>query len=535
MDRRLDQNADEPTKVRWGADVVEGEYAGHAGRLYDPSPDSIVAMLEHTDRWAGRDYVVQGERRIRHADFVGAIPAAADLLVKQGVRPGDRVMLLCYNSPEFMLVTWAAWWLGAVPVYANRWWSSHELEHGLRLTDPALVLTDHPDLLAEGDGVDVAGLIAAYDRRGGAEAHPTGDLDAPALILFTSGSSGAPKAVELSHRSVIVNQHNLLARSRRLPQQLDDSAPQPVTLVATPLFHIGGVSNILTNLVIGGRLVLTRGKFDPGEILRLIQDERVQSWGGVPTMAARVLEHPDFDSVDLSSLRSFPLGGAPLPATLLERMMRKLPQLKKRGLANTWGMTESGGFVTVAGNADLERFPGTVGRPYPCVELRISDPDEKGSGEILVRSPTVMRGYLGLDDGTVTGDGWLHTGDLGHLNDEGYLFLDGRSKDIVIRGGENIASAHVEHALLAHPGVVEAAVFGVPHEDLGEELVAAITHRPGAPVPPEELREHCRATLAYFEVPTLWVIDDQPLPTLAGEKINKKAVREEFLAGRRGA
>ncbi len=531
MDRRLDQLTD----LHWGSDVVEGEYAGHDGRLYHPSPDSIVSMLAHTHRWARRDYVVQGERRIGHEDFVGAIPAAAALLAEQGVKPGDRVMLLSYNSPEFMLATWAVWWLGAVPVYANRWWSSHELGHGLRLTEPEVVLTDHPDLLAMGEGVDIAGLAAAYDRQEGAEAHRTEDLDAPALILFTSGSSGSPKAVELSQRSVIVNQHNLLARSRRLPQQLDESAPQPVTLVATPLFHIGGVSNILTNLVTGGRLVLTRGRFDPGEILKLIQDEGVQTWGGVPTMAARVLEHPDFDSFDMSSLRSFPLGGAPLPGTLLERMMRKLPQLKKRGLANTWGMTESGGFVTVAGNADLERFPGTVGRPYPVVELQISDPDEKGSGEILVRSPTVMLGYLGLDDGTVTADGWLHTGDLGHLNDEGYLFLDGRSKDIVIRGGENIACAHVEHALLAHPSVVEAAVFGVPHEDLGEELVAAVTHRSGAPVSSDELREHCRATLAYFEVPTLWVIDDHALPTLAGEKIDKKTVRAGFLAGRGGA
>lgn len=536
MDRRVAERTADRVEGQWGSAVVDGEYAGHPGRLYAPSPGSIVAMLADTHRWAGRDYVVQGDRRIRHEQFIKAIPAAAHLLAEHGVQAGSRVMLLSYNSPEFMLATWATWWLGAVPVYANRWWSSHERKLGLDLAKPSVVLTDHPDLLDEGTGVDVSGLATAYELAvPGPDPCPASDLDAPALILFTSGSSGAPKAVELSHRSVIVNQHNLLARSRRLPHRLDDAAPQPVTLVCTPLFHIGGVSNILTNLIIGGRLVLTKGKFDPAEILGLIETEGVQSWGGVPTMATRVLEHPDFDSFDLSSLRSFPLGGAPLPATLLERMTRKLPQLKERGLANTWGMTESGGFVTVAGNADLEKYPGTVGRPYPCVELRIKDPDPLGSGEVLVRSPTVMRGYLGLDDGTVTADGWLHTGDLGHLNDEGYLFLDGRSKDIVIRGGENISSTHVEQALLAHPGVVEAAVFGVPSEDLGEELVAAIRHRCDVPVQAEELLEHCRAMLAYFEVPSLWEIGDRPLPTLAGEKINKKAVREAFLAGREGA
>src|SRR5690606_26784176 len=163
----------------------------------------------------------------------------------------------------------------------------------------------------------------------------------------------------------------------------------------------------------------------------------------VPTMAARVLAHPDFARRDLSSLRSFPLGGAQVSPALLERMRTKLPQLRQRGLANTWGMTESGGFVTVAGNRDLELFPGTVGRPRPVAEQRSDAPDATGCGEIRLRSPTVMLGYLGGQDGTVDSDGWLRTGDLGRLNDDGYLFLEGRAKDIVIRGGENIACAHV--------------------------------------------------------------------------------------------
>lgn len=515
----------------WGTEVVEAVYAGHPGLAYAPSPPSIASMIDDADRWAGRDYIVQGDVRIGHEQFRRSIPLAASALAAKGVVAGDRVVLLSYNSPEFMLATWAAWWLGAVPVYANRWWSTHELDQALDLIQPALILSDDPAVLTDPRAMPMGALAAAFDTTGTQEAAPAQvpELDEPALILFTSGSSGAPKAVVLSHRSVIANQHNLLARSRRLPHQLDPTSPQSVTLVCTPLFHIGGVSNILTNLILGGRLVLTKGRFDPTEILGLIQGEEVQSWGGVPTMATRVLEHPDFDDFNLSSLRSFPLGGAPLPTTLLERMMRKLPQLRERGLANTWGMTESGGFLTVAGNADLARFPGTVGRPYPCAELRISEPDEAGSGEVFVRSPTVMLGYLGIDDETVDGEGWLHTGDLGHLNEAGYLFLDGRSKDIVIRGGENIACAHVEQALLNHPDVVEVAVFGVPHEDLGEELAASVTHRPGTPVTAEDLRAHALATLAYFEVPSIWQIGDSALPTLAGEKFDKKQIRQTFL------
>ncbi|MDJ0006405.1 class I adenylate-forming enzyme family protein [Gordonia alkanivorans] len=516
----------------WGEEVVEAAYAGHPGRIYAKAPGSLVDLLRTAGPWNERDFLVQRDMRIGHTAFHAAIPAAAAYLAALGVSRGDRVMLHSYNRPEFALATCAVWWLGAVPVYANRWWSADESRHAIEVSAPVLVLTDTPELFGDVGIVvrSIADLTACWTNPVPHEPTDGVDLDDPALILFTSGSSGAPKAVALSSRSVITNQQNLLVRSRRLPHNLAPDTPQQVALVCTPLFHIGGVSNILTNLLIGGRMVMTAGKFDAGEILRLIEAERVQTWGGVPTMAIRLLEHPDFDAHDLSSLRSFPLGGAPLPPALLDRMTTKLPQLKRRGLANTWGMTETGGFMTVAGNADLAERPGTVGRPYPVVEVRIDAPDDRGIGEVLVRAPTVMLGYVGLDDGTVDTEGWLHTGDLGHLDPDGYLYLDGRSKDIVIRGGENIACAHIEKAILGHPSIVEAAVFGVPHDDLGEELAAVVTHRAAEPVSVDDLVAHCRTTLAYFEVPTHWRIDDTPLPTLAGEKLNKKAIKADFIA-----
>ncbi|QTJ70335.1 AMP-binding protein (plasmid) [Rhodococcus sp. ZPP] len=522
-------NTETAAGVVWGEEVVEADYAGHPGRTYARSPGSLVELLATVGPWDGRDFLVQGDVRIGHRDFLRAIPAAAEMLAARGVSRGDRVLLHCYNRPEFALATCAAWWLGAVPVYANRWWSTDEARHAIAVAEPALVLSDATDFFDDGVRVEsIEQLAAAWTSNSTFSPVEGVALDDPALILFTSGSSGSPKAVVLSSRSVITNQQNLLVRSRRLPHRLDPAGPQPVALVCTPLFHIGGVSNILTNLLIGGRMVMTVGRFDAGEILALIEAERVQAWGGVPTMAIRLLEHPDFDAHDLSSLRSFPLGGAPLPPALLGRMIAKLPQLERRGLANTWGMTETGGFMTVAGNADLVERPGTVGRPYPVVEIRITDPDERGVGEVIVRAPTVMLGYLGIEDGTVDDAGWLHTGDLGHL-DDGYLFLDGRSKDIVIRGGENIACAHIEKTILGHPSVIEAAVFGVPHEDLGEELAAAVTHRVGEAITADELVAHCRKTLGYFEIPTHWQIDDRPLPTLAGEKLNKKAIKAAFV------
>lgn len=515
----------------WGTDVVRDPNG--RGLCYQPRPESIIDMLSGVYRWAARPFLVQGERRISFAEFLNALPRGAAALRESGTKPGDHVFILAYNSSEFVLAVWSAWWVGAVPVLGNRWWSDYEIAHALGVTEPVIVLSDRdaPEAPASIPWMAMSDLEKTFQETPNTpslEPVPPADEHAPGVILFTSGSSGAPKAVVLSHRSVVANQQNLLTRSGKLPSTLDQSSPQEVMLAVTPLFHVGGVSNLITQLIVGGRLVMTEGKFDAGQVLELIERERVQRWGGVPTMAARMLAHPDFDSRDLSSLRSFPLGGAPVSAALLDRMRTKLPQLEKRGLANTWGMTESGGFVTVAGNRDLERYPGTVGRPYPVAELRILNPDESGRGEILLRSPTVMQGYLGIDDGTVDADGWLHTGDLGRINDEGYLFLDGRSKDIVIRGGENIACAHVEKALLSHPDIVEAAVFGIPHTELGEELAAAVTSRADPAPAADDLRVFLRERLAHFEVPTRWEISGEPLPTLAGEKVDKQALRSRL-------
>ncbi len=531
----------------WGTEPAPAEYAGHAGFAFEPRPTQFDDLLVGAERWADREFLVQAGRRITHGEFHRGVSAAAGILARAGVGAGDRVLLLSYNSPEFILATWALWWVGAVPVFGNRWWSGAELEHAVVLTRPVLSLTDHPDWNPHGMRVrQLADLTPAFgatadsvtEERATEQrpcAHGTGE-DSPALILFTSGSSGVPKGVVLSRRSVIANQHNMMYRTRRLPQDLDPARPQAVTMVCTPLFHVGGVGNILLALLSGAKLVFNSGRFDAGQVLELIEAEGVQSFAGVPTMAARLIEHPDFARRDLTSLRALPMGGAPVPARLLATLVERLPQLGRGGLGNTWGMTESGGFLASAGASDLVERPGTVGRTAACVELRIVDPGPEGAGEVVIRAPTVMLGYLnagGTLDDSVDADGWLRTGDLGRLDDDGYLFLTGRAKDIVIRGGENIACAHVEATLLTHPGLTEAAVFGIEHDDLGEELVAVVRHstdpaRGPAPTT-DELREFLRARLAYFEVPTQWRIAPDPLPTLAGEKIDKKTLRTTFV------
>ncbi len=525
-------DAELSTDARWSHEVVADRYAGHPGLRYRTTPSTLGRLLGEAARWSAREFLVSGQHRLTFADLYRATGWSREHLRARGVGAGDRVMVFGYNSPEWVTAVFSLWSMGAVPVLANRWWSPAELRHALDLLEPRLVLADAP-LPAGAPAGSLAELRTALaaDRHDGwsADGAYAADQDAPALVLFTSGSSGMPKAVELSARSVIANQHNILGRSRRWPHLLSTDNPQVVSLASTPWFHIGGLSSLLTHFLTGGRIVLAEGRFDAGAILELIERERVAVWGAVPTMAVRVLEHPRFDAHDLSSLRSWPLGGAPVSTELLDRIRSRLPQLARRGLSNTWGMTEAGGFLTVADGRDLARYPDTVGRPYPVVELRIADPDPDGVGEVLARSPTVMLGYAGRGDDTVDAQGWLHTGDVGHLNDEGYLFIDGRRKDIVIRGGENIACPQVEAALATHPTVTEAAALGVPHPDLGEELVAVVVHRPGTPPPTEqELRAHLSGLLAYFAIPTRWQIRSEPLPTLAAEKVDKRALAAEF-------
>jgi long-chain acyl-CoA synthetase len=518
----------------WGTEVSDGFYGGHAGLLYDTGPETFDDLIAGTEVWTDRTFLVHGDRRISFAAFRAAAHAARAHLASLGIRPGDRVVVFGYNSPEWVVALWAVWLSGAVPVLANRWWSGAEIEHAIALLAPRHVLAD-VELTVAVPSSPLVDLRAAFDASVAAEPAADTDADAPALILFTSGSSGMPKAVELSRRSVIYNQHDIMQRTGRLPHRLGDDSAQVVSLATTPMFHVGGLSSLLTHFLTGGKIVMTEGRFDAGQILALIEREGIQIWGAVPTMAVRILDHPEFDSFDLSSLKSWPLGGAPVTPALLDRIRTKLPRLRERGLSNTWGMTEAGGFLTVADARDLALHPGTVGRPYPVVEIRIAAPDPDGVGEVLARSPTVMNGYVGVDPAlnaeTVDADGWLHSGDLGHLTEDGYLFIDGRSKDVVIRGGENIACPHVEAAIATHPAVVEVAAVGIPHPDLGEELAAVVVHRPDvAPPTAAELTAHVTGVLSYFAIPTRWDIRAQPLPTLAGEKVDKKALTRAFSA-----
>jgi acyl-CoA synthetase (AMP-forming)/AMP-acid ligase II len=504
----------------WGTEISRRE-SGIPFLAHAPRRTRLPQLLADAAPWADRLHLVQGDRRLTFAEVLARIESTAALLHAHGVRPGDRVLILAPNSPEWIIAQWAGFRLGAIVALGNGWWSPPEVTAAVDLLAPALVLADPPRLARLPAGTPALDIGALADvAPAAAPPAPDGDEDDPALIMFTAGTTGAPKGVVLAHRSVIANLHNLLAQSGRLPHQLDRSRPPTVVLLSGPLFHVGGLQATMLNLLTGATVVFTEGRFDPAQVLDLLERERITVWGAVPTMAARVLDHPDVTKRDLSSVRSITMGGAPVPPELLARLREVFPNAA-RGLSTIYGMTELGGTVAAASGALMAEHPRTAGPPGPTVDVRIDNPDAAGDGEICVRTPSQMLGYWGASEDLLDDEGFIHTGDQGRLVD-GLLFVTGRIKDLIIRGGENIAPAHVEAALLTHPQVRNAAVLGRPDADLGEIVGAVVEVAPG--VTPEELEAHVKPLLSSFAVPAVWWLRSDPLPMSDAGKTDKRAL-----------
>ncbi len=530
-------NSKEP---RWGDSVVRSTVRGHPCLVYDHRVHSLGAVLRESRRWRDRTFVVHGSRHLNFGTHEAAVRRAADLMASRGVGRRTRVALLSANCPEWSVAFFATLELNGIVVPLNTWWSKREVEHACQLVEPALVVADAHHGARLPSGLEVVSIDELrelvdripQDRHELAEAPDDAHEDDPAIILFTSGTTGFPKGATLSHRSLIANLQSLLVISHRLPHQLTDDHRPSVTLTNLPLFHIGAIQLLLLPFVVGAQLVFPEGKFDPGEVLRLIEAERVTTWSAVPTMVERVLAHPDLHTRDLSSLRTVVMGGASVPHGLLERVARAFPSASAR-VGQSYGLSEAGGVLSTGVGDDLYRRPGCVGRVVPVAEIRIDQPDETGIGEIWARSPAVMEGYWGSpDDPILDADGWLRTGDLGWIDDHGFLYVTGRAKDLIIRGGENIAPAHVEANLLEHPDVDEVAVVGLPHADLGEEVGAIVCLHPAAKATAEDLEAFLRPRLAHFELPTQWWIRFEELPKTPTGKVVKHQLRTEWIAHR---
>jgi long-chain acyl-CoA synthetase len=546
-------------------EVVTVDTATGPMKLYKDRLPNLRAIAEifgpaHGDE----EFVVYGDRRITYADFLAEANAASAGLAAAGVGKGDRVAVLSANNPEWCTTFWATVDQGAILVGLNGWWNTDEVHYGLEHSGARVLVADakrferiagHLDglghlehvYLTDGDPASFVAppggpLLHAFSELTStpADGFPTVDLaeDDPAVIFYTSGTTGQPKGAVSTHANMIANLqntvYNLTYASRGNPDASSvATGGQPVALLTSPLFHVSGCHSTLVVGFMGGmKLVIPEGRFDPEKAFRLIEAEGVKVWATVPTMIWRATEHPSRHDHDLSSVVSVAFGGSPSADELQRRVRETFPNVK--ATSNAYGLTESSSVATVLNmGADASRAD-SVGRPMPVVDLAIADATGNHlgpfqTGEVLIRGPIVMAGYWNDPEATAETirDGWLHTGDVGHLDSEGYLYITDRAKDMLIRGGENVYCVEIENRLVEHPDIADAAVIGVPHAELGEEVKAVIEPAPGAELTDDEVRQWVRDGLAEFKVPTYVERWPEKLPRNASGKLLKNVLRGE--------
>lgn len=529
--------------------VVEDEVLGERMRVFRDRKRSLRQLLHDSAIHAEKEYLVLGDRRITYGEHLDLVAAAAvGLRSRYGVRKGDRVAILAENHPEWIITFWAAVSLGAIVSALNGWWTTDEILYGLELSEPKVLVADRKRIARLGGrdpGVPVVEMESGYgellDRgAGGLPEEPIAEDDA-AVILFTSGTTGRPKGAVNSHRSICGFVHTAFAAGfLRMMQdeaagveKLDPPA-QICSLMTVPLFHLSGLySGAVMMLALGGKTVWRTGRFDPLDVLRLIESERVTNWAGLGSMAPRVLAHPDLDKFDLSSIRNFGSGGAPTSPALQARMRRAAPN-GAAAIGLGYGLSETVTAVAMIGGRELEQHPTSVGRPTPTHEIEIRDVDgtrlpEGQQGEIYVRSPYNMLGYwrdAAATEKALREGRWLATGDIGYLRD-GRLYINSRARDMILRAAENIYPVEIEHRLEEHPSVAEAAVVGIDHPELGQEVMAIVVAAAGQAVDTGELARWVADRLAAHKVPAHWQVRSEPLPRNAAGKVLKNVLTGE--------
>jgi long-chain acyl-CoA synthetase len=529
-------------------EIVVEDVLGQRMQVIKSRARSLRELLLRSRAQGAKEYIVHGARRIRydeHADLVASVAHA--LRDRYGVRPGDRVAILAENCAEWLIGFWATVSIGGVVAALNGWWQADEILYGVEDSQPSLLIADRKRLARLGGrdpGVPVLEIesqFAELERfRRGAEL-PEVEIaeDDPAVILYTSGTTGRAKGAVNTHRGIcgFVSVGQLHGVKNMLLAAAQGVQAPPVqyptcALLTVPLFHLSGLySGAVSMLAAGGKTVWRSGRFDPADVLRLIEAERVTVWSALGNMAHRVVSHPDVERYDLSSVQNVGSGGGPTSREIQERLRKVFP----RGGANMgigYGLSESVTAVAMISGEELLRFPDSVGRPAPTHEIEIRDASggalpEGAQGEIHIRSPYLMLGYWRKPEATaevLLPGRWLRTGDIGHF-EEGRLFINSRARDMILRGGENIYPVEIEHRLEAHPQVAEAAVFGVDHPELFQEVKAVVVPMPGAAPEPAALAAWVGEALAAHKVPAHWEIRREPLPRNAAGKVMKQVLR----------
>ena len=543
-------------------DEVLAEVTGPGGRIQigrDDQGRAIVTNLPATlpilfDAFSilhgAMEAVVAGEERIAFADLDTQATRLARILAGSwNVSKGDRVAIAMRNCPAWIAAYMAVLKAGGIATLINGWWQAEEMRHALTLSEPELIIADEARasrLAAGGCTIPTIALpverplveaLAPLTARGTEADLPEIAPEDDATILFTSGSTGLAKGAVSTHRAVTTAVYSYAIGLATLlgikERQGEAAAGQPKTLVNVPLFHVTGEVPVLLNSFVIGRTMVLMPRWDAGEALRLIEKEKITYFVGVPTMSLELMQHPDRGKYDLSSLTDIAAGGAARPVAHVERLEQTF---KGAQPALGYGLTETNAIGCSNFWSNYHDKPASTGRPHrPMVEMAILGEGDRHlppgeRGEIAIRSAANFRGYWHDEAATraaFTADGFLKTGDVGYLDEDNYLFIVDRKKDIIIRGGENISAQEIEAAIYSHKGVSEAAVFGVPDERLGE-VPAAIVYSEDKAVEKDELLEFLGGRLAQFKLPAYVWIADAPLPKLGTGKIDKVSLRRVY-------
>jgi long-chain acyl-CoA synthetase len=539
-------------------EVIEVEYDGVTNRVFKNSPANLRGFFDSARGVESTFLVFEDEewsfRRVM--DEVDALGYA--LVHHYGIKVGDRVGIAMRNYPEWVISFAAITSVGAISVSINAWWTREELDFAIGDSELSLLIGDDERIQRAGEacaraGIRLLGVRLDDDHAHGEAVERWGDVvltgvampevevrpDMDATILYTSGTTGFPKGAVSTHGAIC---QTIMAFSSGAPLQVarrDDQefggGDPPCFILIVPLFHVTGCIPVMMSCFSWHFKLVMMYKWDLERALELIERHRVTAFVGVPTQAWDLMESPSFSKYDTSSLATVGGGGAPAPTTLVERVEHSFA----KGRPNLgYGMTETNAYGPSNLGDDYLSHPTSTGR-VPTIVMDVDIRDESNnpvpmgeSGEIWMKTPTMIRGYWRNPTATAEAivKGWLRTGDLGHISLEGYLYVEDRLKDMILRGGENVYSAQVESAIYEHPAVYEAAVFGLPDERLGEVVAAVVMVRPGATLSEVELRNFLTSRLAAYMIPSRVAFTDEPLPRNPAGKLMKRVMPARYFA-----
>ena len=541
--------------------IHETEVRGEKLKAYAMAPPSLRDLWLLSAGFADRDYIVYQDERWTYAEAHKDVASVANWLQTNGVQPGDRVAIAMRNYPEWMLSYWATVSIGAAVVGMNAWWVTEEMLYGIEDATPKVIIGDQERLARIADhvgkigGAKLVGVRLTEDlpceitpwseltAQGGDMPDVTVDPDDDACIFYTSGTTGHPKGAQLTNRGCVNNLMNVAFAAQvqaravarvegREDELLAEEPIVPSALVTTPLFHVTANNCVAHGTTLAGGKLIHMYRWDAGEALKLIEREKVTSLTGVPVMAREVINHPDFAKTDTSSLVTLGGGGAQLPPDLVGKINSAVETAKP----NTgYGMTETCGIITAIAAEFFVDKPDSAGPPMPTFDARCVDEDGNDvapgdTGEIWVKGAPVIKGYLNRPDATAETitNGWLHTGDIGRIDEDGFIYIVDRAKDMILRGGENIYCAEVENTIFKHDAVAEVSAFSVPDDRLGEEVGVAVVLRDGLSITGDELRAHCADLVAKHKIPRyIWFLDT-PLPRNANGKFLRRQLKESL-------